>query len=360
VIRMRFVTGAILALGIAVNASAQSVPPSAVAGTPPSELRADSKHPGICGPFYPSLPALAGVQGTTLLLVRIAADGAMKDPEIIQSSRDSDLDEAALACISHVPRSEPLLHDGKPIEVSGVVRVVWQLHGPSFWQFAPAAGAANSCAGSYPAFALSKHIGGTTRLSYHVAGDGSVEGSSCDAIERQPGSRPGIARVRCGVPLLAGNAWRKARGARPHDRCGLESGAAIEKPRYLAATVWLRVVSCLSISNRRISIRSSRPVGRRRLRPGADADAGPSPGQHRLYELIESLSMEAQDELLALMWTGGPKNQSSFEENLELVQKTVEDNHAFHLAEQCAHLPTYLAEDEEGEPAISGAPLTRV
>ncbi|HWY15980.1 MAG TPA: DUF3775 domain-containing protein [Rhizomicrobium sp.] len=78
--------------------------------------------------------------------------------------------------------------------------------------------------------------------------------------------------------------------------------------------------------------------------PAAGADAGPSPGQHRLYELIESFSMEAQDELLALMWTGGPKNQSSFEENLELVQKTVEDNHAFHLAEQCAHLPTYLAE----------------
>src|ERR1700722_14161552 len=76
----------------------------------------------------------------------------------------------------------------------------------------------------------------------------------------------------------------------------------------------------------------------------ADANAGPSPGHDRLYELIESLSMDAQDELLALMWTGGPKNQSSFEENLELVQKTVDDNHAFHLAEQCAHLPTYLAE----------------
>jgi hypothetical protein len=26
------------------------------------------------------------------------------------------------------------------------------------------------------------------------------------------------------------------------------------------------------------------------------------------------------------------------------VQKTVDDNHAFHLAEQCAHLPEYLAE----------------
>src|ERR1700692_4423983 len=55
--------------------------------------------------------------------------------------------------------------------------------------------------------------------------------------------------------------------------------------------------------------------------PGAsaDAEAGASPRQHGLYELIESLSMDAQDELLALMWTGGPTNQSSFEENLELV-----------------------------------------
>jgi hypothetical protein len=78
--------------------------------------------------------------------------------------------------------------------------------------------------------------------------------------------------------------------------------------------------------------------------PGAGADAGSSPGHDRLYDLIESLSTGAQDELLALMWTGGPKNHSSFEENLELVQKTVDDNHAFHLAEQRVHLPEYLAE----------------
>lgn len=69
-----------------------------------------------------------------------------------------------------------------------------------------------------------------------------------------------------------------------------------------------------------------------------------APGHDRLYDLIESLSTGAQDELLALMWTGGPKNHSSFEENLELVQKTVDDNHAFHLAEQRVHLPEYLAE----------------
>lgn len=174
-IRVKSVAGAILAFGLAINVGAQPARSSAVAGTPPPELRGDSKHPGICGPFYPSMPELAGVQGTTLLLVRVTQDGVMKDPAIIQSSHDGDLDEAGLACIANAPRAAPLVHDGKPIEASWVVRVVWQLHGPSFWQFAPATGAANSCTSSYPAFAASKHLQGTTRLSYHVATDGSVK-----------------------------------------------------------------------------------------------------------------------------------------------------------------------------------------
>jgi TonB family protein len=173
-IGVRFIAGAILALAIATEADAQPALLSAVAGTPPVS-QTGSQHRGICGPFYPSMPALAGVQGTTLLLVRVAADGAMKDPVIIQSSHDGDLDEAALACIANAPRTAPLTHDGKPIEASWVIRVVWQLHGPSFWQFAPAAGAANSCTGSYPAFAVSKHAQGTTQLSYRVAADGSVK-----------------------------------------------------------------------------------------------------------------------------------------------------------------------------------------
>jgi hypothetical protein len=80
--------------------------------------------------------------------------------------------------------------------------------------------------------------------------------------------------------------------------------------------------------------------------------AEPSPGHDRLYEIIESLSMDAQDELLALMWTGGPKNQNSFEENLELVQKTIDDNHAFHLAEQSANLPSLLANGLKKVPNI--------
>lgn len=64
----------------------------------------------------------------------------------------------------------------------------------------------------------------------------------------------------------------------------------------------------------------------------------------RIYSLVDVLPRESQDELLALMWTGGPKNASSFQENLELAQKTALDNHAEFLAEQASRLPGYLRE----------------
>jgi hypothetical protein len=67
-----------------------------------------------------------------------------------------------------------------------------------------------------------------------------------------------------------------------------------------------------------------------------------SPERERIYAIVEHLSREAQEELLALMWTGGPKNHNSFEENLELARKTWDENHASRLAEQHARLPIYL------------------
>jgi len=71
-----------------------------------------------------------------------------------------------------------------------------------------------------------------------------------------------------------------------------------------------------------------------------DTDSSTLPDS--VYALIDALPREAQDELLALMWTGGPRNESSFEENLDLAKKTADENHAAHLAEQYARLPAYL------------------
>jgi len=74
------------------------------------------------------------------------------------------------------------------------------------------------------------------------------------------------------------------------------------------------------------------------------ADAPQATGRERVYAIVEHLSREAQEELLALMWTGGPRNGSSFAENLELAHKTWDENHATHIAEQHAGLPLYLGD----------------
>lgn len=81
--------------------------------------------------------------------------------------------------------------------------------------------------------------------------------------------------------------------------------------------------------------------------PGGQAVAA----RERVYGIVEHLSREAQEELLALMWTGGPKNENSFEENLDLAHKTWDENHAVHIAEQHAKLPNYLRDGLRRVPA---------
>src|SRR5437016_4775811 len=81
--------------------------------------------------------------------------------------------------------------------------------------------------------------------------------------------------------------------------------------------------------------------------PAPDApadDVQVSAARNRVYGLVEHLSREAQEELLAVMWTGGPNNENSFAENLELAHKTWDENHASHIAEQHAMLPNYLGD----------------
>ena|ERR1700733_14320219 len=77
-----------------------------------------------------------------------------------------------------------------------------------------------------------------------------------------------------------------------------------------------------------------------------DPDTGglPLAARDNIYALVDGLPRQAQDELLALMWTGGPKNVNSFDQNLELAQKTAADNHAEFLSEQAVNLPGYLKE----------------
>jgi hypothetical protein len=78
--------------------------------------------------------------------------------------------------------------------------------------------------------------------------------------------------------------------------------------------------------------------------PDPDTGGLPLAARDGVYTLVDALSRDAQDELLALVWTGGPKNENSFEQNLELAQKVAADNHSEFLSEQAARLPDYLRE----------------
>jgi hypothetical protein len=83
------------------------------------------------------------------------------------------------------------------------------------------------------------------------------------------------------------------------------------------------------------------PTGSAADSPAETSPDVASPERERVCTIVEHLR-EAQEELLALMWTGGPKNQNRFQENLELAQKTWDENHASHIAEQHSRLPNYL------------------
>ena len=78
--------------------------------------------------------------------------------------------------------------------------------------------------------------------------------------------------------------------------------------------------------------------------PDPETGGLPLVARDGVYALVDALPRDAQDELLALMWTGAPKNENSFEQNLELAQKVATDNHAEFLSEQAAKLPDYLRE----------------
>jgi hypothetical protein len=87
---------------------------------------------------------------------------------------------------------------------------------------------------------------------------------------------------------------------------------------------------------------------------GPPAETNPDvalPERERVYTIVERLSREAQEELLALMWTGGPTNRNSFDENLALARKTWDENHASHIAEQHSRLAVYLRDGLARLPA---------
>ncbi|MGA7713507.1 MAG: DUF3775 domain-containing protein [Rhizomicrobium sp.] len=85
--------------------------------------------------------------------------------------------------------------------------------------------------------------------------------------------------------------------------------------------------------------KSSNPTGDAR-----NIDAASHTEYDRLYKLIAALSKDAQNELVALMWTGrvGAGAERSFGENLEQATKSKDNNQPEYIAGKSKMLPTYL------------------
>jgi TonB family protein len=140
------------------------VPPSAKSATAP-------RFENDCTQFYPPAAAESGVEGTTVVSLHITADGAVRNAQIAETSGNSDLDKAAVACLNGA-RMKPLKKGGAPIEADTEVRVTWQR---SFFGDAPIARTQNTCRAFYPPLAVRLEHEGTTVLSFTIAEDGTVK-----------------------------------------------------------------------------------------------------------------------------------------------------------------------------------------
>ena len=93
-------------------------------GTAP---RMDPKHPLKIGEeWYPDASKRANEEGRCIVQVTVAADGTIKAETLQQSSGFPRLDDACLKAV-HGQRMLPATEDGKPIEKTAALPIVWKL-----------------------------------------------------------------------------------------------------------------------------------------------------------------------------------------------------------------------------------------
>jgi periplasmic protein TonB len=87
----------------------------------------DPKHPLHIGEdYYPDASKRAGEEGRCIVTVTVAADGRITNEAIQQSSGFPRLDDACLKGV-HGQHMKPATEDGKPIEKTASLPIVWKL-----------------------------------------------------------------------------------------------------------------------------------------------------------------------------------------------------------------------------------------
>ncbi|HEY3655128.1 MAG TPA: energy transducer TonB [Steroidobacteraceae bacterium] len=105
--------------------------PAPVAAPPPpkagTSIKMDPKHPLKIGEeYYPDASKRANEEGRCIVQVTVAADGKITAETIQTSSGFPRLDEACLKGV-HGQRVIPATEDGKPVEKTVSIPIVWKL-----------------------------------------------------------------------------------------------------------------------------------------------------------------------------------------------------------------------------------------
>ena len=118
---------------IAVVTQTQPVAPAPVVQAPPpppkagTSIKMDPKHPLKIGEeYYPDASKRANEEGRCTVQVTVAADGRIVNESIQTSSGFPRLDEACLKGV-HGQRVIPATEDGKPVEKTVSIPIVWKL-----------------------------------------------------------------------------------------------------------------------------------------------------------------------------------------------------------------------------------------
>jgi protein TonB len=92
-----------------------------------TNIAPDPKHPLHIGEdYYPDASKRAGEEGRCIVTVTVTADGRITNEAIQQSSGFPRLDEACLKGV-HGQRMKPATEDGKPVEKTASLPIVWKL-----------------------------------------------------------------------------------------------------------------------------------------------------------------------------------------------------------------------------------------
>src|SRR5580693_8890492 len=116
----------------AITQTTQQRAPAPVAAPAPVQhartaVVQDPKHPLKIGEdYYPDASKRAGEEGRCIVTVTVAADGRITNEAIQQSSGFPRLDEACLKGVKD-QRMKPATEDGKPVETTAALPIVWKL-----------------------------------------------------------------------------------------------------------------------------------------------------------------------------------------------------------------------------------------